>query len=138
MSASAPASVIARRNSRTRSSALAQVEDLLDDGAVLALELAGLYGRRVLVLALLDLGAKPAEGVGVGGADDAAVQALEAHGVHSAPDAHVLGDLGDGADGGVFVLVPRDEHHALLVADVDGEGHVHAREDDGVLERDKQ
>ena len=57
---------------------VAQVEDLLDDGAVLALELARLDGRRVLVGPLLDLGAEPAERVGVGGADDAAVQALEA------------------------------------------------------------
>ena len=47
----------------------AQVEDLLHDRAVLALELARLHGRRVLVAALLDLGAKPAERVGVGRAD---------------------------------------------------------------------
>ena len=64
-----------------------------------------MHGRRVLVLALLDVGAKPAERVAVGGADDATVKALEAHGVHPAPDAHVVGDLGDGADGGVLVLV---------------------------------
>ena len=40
---------------------VAQVEDLLDDGAVLALELARLDGRRVLVGLLLDLGAEPAQ-----------------------------------------------------------------------------
>jgi hypothetical protein len=34
--------------------------------------------------------------------------------------------------------VARHENHTLLVADVDGEGDVHAREDDGVFERDEQ
>jgi hypothetical protein len=31
----------------------------------------------------------------------------------------------------------RHEDDAVLVADVDGEGDVHAREDDGVFERDE-
>ena len=39
---------------------VAQLEDLLDDGAVLALELARLDGRRVLVGPLLDLDAEAA------------------------------------------------------------------------------
>ena len=116
----------------------AQVEDLLDDGAVLALELARLHGRRVLVGPLLDLGAKPAERVAVGGADDAAVEALQVTARHAAGHADAVGDLGDGADGGVLALVTRHEHDAVLVAHVDGEGDVHAGEDDGVLERDEQ
>ena len=44
---------------------VAQLEDLLHDGAVLALELACLHGRRVLVGPLLDLDAEAAVGVGV-------------------------------------------------------------------------
>ena len=39
MSASAPGSVIARTKARTPAVVAAQLEDLLDDGAVLALEL---------------------------------------------------------------------------------------------------
>ena len=35
-------------------------------------------------------------------------------------------------------VVARDEQHALLVADVDGQRHVHGREDDGVVERDEK
>jgi hypothetical protein len=116
----------------------AEVEDLLDDGAILALEVARLDGRRVLVGPLLDLGAQPAEGVAVGGADDAAVQALEGDRTAPAGDADAVADFGDGADGGVLALVPRHEDHAIFVADVDGEGHVHAREDDGVLQRYEQ
>ena len=88
----------------------AQVEDLLHDGAVLALELARLHRRRVLVLALLDLGTKPAERVAVGRADDAAVQALEADCVAPRRGCARGRYLGDGAHGGVLVLVPRHEH----------------------------
>ena len=47
-------------------------------------------------------------------------------------------DLGDGADLGVLAVVDGHEQHALLVADVDGQGHGHVREDDDVLERDEQ
>ena len=68
----------------------AQVEDLLDDGAVLPLELARLHGRRILVGLLLDLGAEPAERVAVGGADDGAVQTLEGDGAAAAGDADVV------------------------------------------------
>jgi hypothetical protein len=74
----------------------------------------------------------------VGGTDGAAVQALQGDGTHAAAHTDVVCDLGDGADGGVLALVTRYENHAVLIADVDGESDVHAREDDGVLERDKQ
>ena len=50
----------------------------------------------------------------------------------------MVGDLGDDADAGVLGLVPRNEHDTVLVPDVDGEGDVHAREDDGVFQRDEQ
>ena len=117
---------------------VAQLEDLLDDRAVLALQLARLHGRRVLVGALLDLGAQAAQRVGVGGADDAAVQPGEGDGARAAGQADAVGDLGDGADRGVLVLVPRHQQHAVLVADVHRQGDGHAREHDGVVERDEQ
>ena len=53
----------------------AQLEDLVDDGAVLALELRDLRGRRRDVGPLVDVDAEPAVGVGPGRAGDAAVQA---------------------------------------------------------------
>jgi hypothetical protein len=74
----------------------------------------------------------------VGGADDGAMETLESDGAHAAAHAHTVGDLGDGADGRVLALVTRHEHDAVLVADVDREGDVHAGEDDGVLKRDEQ
>ena len=73
--------------------------------------------------------------VGVGRAELGAVQALEVDRPAAAGHAHALAHLGDGADLRVLALVPRDEQHALLVADVDGDGHVHVREDDEVVER---
>ena len=88
---------------------VAQLEDLLDDGAVLALELPRLHGRRVLVGALLDLDAEASLGVGVRGADDAAMEAGQGDGTAAAGQADAVGNLGDGADLRVLVLVPRHE-----------------------------
>ena len=116
----------------------AQLEDLLDHGAVLALELAGAGRRRRLVGALVDLDPQAALGVGGGGAGDAAVQAGEGDGVDAARQPHVLADLGHQADVGVLGAVPRDEQNAGLVADVHRQGDIHAGEDDGVLEWDQE
>ena len=55
----------------------AQLEDLLDDGAVLALEVGGQLRRRRDVGALVDLDAQHAVLVAVGAAGDAAVQRVE-------------------------------------------------------------
>ena len=88
----------------------AQLEDLLDDRAVLALELAGLAVRRAgRVGALLDLDEQAPVGHRVRGAGDAAVQALERDGAGAAGQTDVVGDLGDGADGGELVLVTGNE-----------------------------
>ena len=76
--------------------------------------------------------------VGLGGAGDAAGDALEADAVGAAGQADLLGDARDGAHGGVFALVARDEQDLLGVADVDRKGHVHGGEDDGVVERDEE
>ena len=93
---------------------------------------------RLLVGPLVDLDAQAALRVGVGGAGDAAVQAGQADGAAAAGQADAVADLGDGADLRVLALVARHEQHALLVADVDGEGDVHVREDDDVVQRDEQ
>ena len=138
MSASAPALVIDADELVDPRVGVAQVEDLLDDGAVLALELGGLDARGLFVGPLLDLDAQPSVGAGVGGAGDAAVQAGEGDRAAAAGEAHALGDLGDGPDARVLALVHRHEEHALVVADVDGQRHRHVREDDAVLERDQQ
>jgi hypothetical protein len=116
----------------------AQLEDLLDDGAILRLQLARLRRRKLLVGMLLDLDAEVAARVGVRCADDAAEQPFERHGAHATGQADAVAHLGDSADLGVFVLVARHEQDALVVADVHGEGDVHVREDDGVLERHEQ
>jgi hypothetical protein len=52
------------------------------------------------------------------------------------PDA--VGHLGDRADACIVIVVAGDEQHALLGPDVHGQGHVHVREDDDVLQRDEQ
>ena len=49
-----------------------------------------------------------------------------------------VGHLGDRADARVIVFVARDEQHALLCPDIHGQGHIHVREDNDVLQRDEQ
>ena len=117
---------------------VADLEDLLDDGAVLALQLARLHGRELLVGALLHLCAEASLGVGVGGADDAAVQAGQRNGDGTAGQADSVGHLGDGADLRVLLLVPGHQQDARFVAGVDRQRDGHAREHHGVLERDEQ
>ena len=116
----------------------AQLEDLLDDRAVLALELARARVGGVVVRPLLDLDAQPAARVGLGGAGDAAVQARQRGGAAAARKPDAVGDLGDGADLGVVVLVARHQQDAVFRPDVDGERHAHVREDDDVLQWNEQ
>ena len=88
--------------------------------------------------ALLDLDEQAALRVGLRRAGDATVEALERDGGRAARQADAVGDPGDRADRGVLALALRDEQHALLVTDVDGQRDVHLREDDDVVERDEQ
>ena len=116
----------------------AQLEDLLDDRAVLGLELARPLVGRDAVLPLLDLDEQAPLRVGLRRARDAAVQPLDRDGGGAARQPDAVGHAGDGADRGVLALVLRHEQHALLVADLDGQRHVHVGEDDDVVERDEQ
>jgi hypothetical protein len=116
----------------------AQLEQLLDDGAVLALEVARAAVDRLRVRAVLDLDVEAPVGGGLRGAGDAAVQAVQHHGARATGQAHVLDDVGDGADARERMLVTGDEQDALLLADVDRQRERHVREHDGVLERDQQ
>ncbi len=105
MSASAPGSVIAAQERGDAAVVAAQLEDLLDDGAVLALEVAGLAVDRDRVGALVDLDEQPAVGHRLRGAGDAAVQALQGDGAAAAGQADAVGDLGDRADAREVLLV---------------------------------
>jgi hypothetical protein len=84
------------------------------------------------------LDAEAAGVVGVRGARDTAGNAGERDGATAAGEPDAVGDLGDRADLGELALVARNEQHALLVARIDGEGHIHGGEDDGVVEGEEQ
>ena len=116
---------------------LAQLEDLLDDGAVLALEAADLLVAVVLVVVGRDLDPQRPVQVGASGAGDAAVEALEAGREGAAGKAQPLVDAGDRADRGELVIVAGDEQDLVLAAGIDAEGQVHPREDDDVVEGDQ-
>ena len=135
MSASVPVSRIARTKDEMRPSSPRSSRISSTVARYSRLELAGLDARRLLVGPLDDLDAEVALRVGVGGAELGAVQAVQVHGPAAAGHAHALADLGDRADLGVRAVVARDEQHALLVADVDGDRDVHVGEDDEVVQR---
>jgi hypothetical protein len=115
----------------------AQLEDLLDDRAVLALERTGTAVDRHVVPVLLDLDHEASGGVGARGAGHTARDAREGDGAAAAGKADVVGDLGDRADLGELALVTRDEQNALLVAHADGKRHIHGGEDHRVVQRDE-
>ena len=137
MSASAPGSVM-ERTKLDAAVVAAQLQELVDDRAVVALELAGAAVHRGGVGVLLHVGDQAALAVGAGGAEGAARDALERCAADAAGQADLLGDVDDGADGGVLALVARDEDDALLAGRVDRERDVHGGEDDGVVQRDEQ
>ncbi len=138
MSASVPGSEIERRNCGDAAVVAAQLEDLLDHRAVLALEVAGPAVDRLVVLDLLDLDDQPAAQVGAGRARDAAVQALELDCAPAAGEADLVRDLGHRADLGELAVVARHEQHALGVADVDRQRHAHVGEDHCVVQWHEQ
>ncbi len=114
------------------------LEDLLDDGAVLALELAGLAVAGLVVGPLLDLDAQRPAGIGLRRPDDRAMHPVQLDGAAAARQADLGAHLGHGADLRVRALVARHEQNALLVADVHGQGDAHVREHDDVFEGDSR
>ena len=114
----------------------AQLEDLLDHGAVLALEVGGQLLRRRDVGVLVDLDAQHAVLVAVGDAGDAAEQRVERHHVGAA-DGVALGHLGDHADPGVADPAARDQQHPAVVAGDGRNRDGHAGEHHGIVERDQ-
>ena len=116
----------------------AQLEELLDHGAVLALELAGAPVDGDVVRVLGDLDVQCAVGRGLGGADEAARFAGQDGAAAAAGEADAVADGRDRADGGVVAVVAGDQDHALGVTDVDGDRDVHRGEDDCVVEWDEQ
>src|SRR5687768_15505091 len=72
--------------------------------------------------------------VGGGGAGQRPVDAHQRHSVAAAAELDALGDLGDDTDLGVLVAAARHQQHAGVGAGIDGQGHRHAGEYDGVIQ----
>ena len=116
----------------------AQLEDLLDHRAVLALELAHPPIGALVVRPLLHLDEQAALRVALSRAGNPAMKAVERHCAPAARQSDAIGDLGNRSHARVLVLVLGHEQHAVLVADVDRQGHVHVREDDDVVQGHQQ
>ena len=116
----------------------AQVEDLLDHGAVLALELTGVLVVGLAVVDLLDLDAEPLAVAGLARPGQAAVQ--PEHGRHrrAAARAAALDHLGDDADAPELAVAAGKQEDALLVADVDRQRGGDAGEDECVVEGNQE
>ena len=102
----------------------AQLEDLLDHGAVFARQLAGVLVVGVAVVDLLHLDAqRPSRLAGLGGAGAArgAGRRTVATG-RAAARAAALDHLGDDADAAELAVAAGQQEDALLLADVDRQG----------------
>ena len=117
----------------------AQLEELLDDGAVLALERRACVRRRGSSSGCSSTSTRswPAESVCAAPAVPRCRPRRDTARA-AAGEANALGDLGDGAHARELAVVARDEQHALVVADVDRQRDVHGREDHGVLGGDEK
>ncbi len=99
----------------------AQVEDLLDHRAVVALELADALVVGGRVGKLFDLDRQLAVRAGGGRAGAAAMQAGEGDRGEAAGQPAAVDDLGDRADGRVLAVVAWEDEDALRLADVGGD-----------------
>ena len=140
MSASAPGSCDRAQEGGDAAVVAAQLEDLLDHGAVLARQLPGVLVVGVAVVELLHL---DVEGLGVvlagdGGAGEAAVEAEHGRDRVAAARLAALEHLGDDADAGELAVAAGEEEDAVLVADVDRQRGGDGGEDDCLVERDQE
>ena len=138
MSASPPGSDDRAQEGGDPAVVAAQLEDLLDHGAVLALEVAGPLAGRRAVADLLDLDQQIAARVRAGDAGDAAVKAGQGDGVDAAGEAAGVDDLGDRADASVVAFRARDHEDTLGITDGGGDCRAHAREENRVVEWDQE
>ncbi len=113
----------------------AQLEDLLDHGAVFAFELVGVLVDRVPVVDLLHLDPQRLAVAGLRGAGQPAVQAEHGGDLAAAARAPALDHLGDDADAAELAVAARQQEDPLLVAHVYREGRRDPGEDDRLVQR---
>ncbi len=118
----------------------AQLENLLDHGAVLAHQLLGVLVVRVTVVELLHVDPQQLRVVGVGdrGPGEAAVQPEHGRDRLAAARVPALDHLGDDARAGELALAAREQEDALLLADLDRQGGGDGGEDDGLVKGDEE
>src|SRR5690606_12989371 len=114
----------------------AQLENLLDHGAVLAFEFAGQRPRGLGIRPFLDVHAQHAVGVGRGRTGNAAMYAQDRDGFAAAGQLDAFGDVGHHADARIVAALSRHEQDARILAHLHRNGHWHSGEDDDVVDRD--
>ena len=105
-----------------------QLENLVDNRAILTFQLARETGSWRLVGTGLEIHSKHAVLVARRSAGDRAMEGHERDREPAARESHALGYLRHNADARVCVLLSRHQEHAIVAADVDRQGDRHARE----------
>src|SRR5262249_18944123 len=114
-----------------------QLENLVHDRAVLALQLTRLAGCRGHVGMLLDVDAQLAVATGARRAGDTAVEGLEAHRTGWAGQLDALDHVRDDPHAGIVRAMAGNQEQTGLGADLHRERHLHVREPHRVVERDQ-
>ena len=112
----------------------AQLENLVDDRAVLAFQLTREVARRRLIRTGFVVDTKHAVLVGRRAAESCPMEAGQRHGDATAGEPHPLGYLRDDPDLRVGVVLPGHQEHAIVAAYVDRQGNRHARKDHRVVQ----
>src|SRR4030095_13136854 len=114
----------------------AQLENLVNDRAVFALQLARDAGRRVVVGTRFAVHAQDAVLIGGGAAEDRAMQTGQGYGETTSGEAHPIRYFSDNPDFRVCNVPPGNQEHPIVGAHVNRKRDRHARKRDRVVQRD--
>ena len=116
----------------------AQLEDLLDDGAVLARQLESALVVGIAVVDLLHVDAQVIAVAGLRLAGEPTVQADDGRGPSAPRQLGALDHLGDDADPAEFAVLARHQEDTFLVPGVDRQRGGDGREDDRFIKWDQK
>ena len=117
---------------------LAELQDLLDDGAIFGLELARLDRGRRLVGLLLDLDIEAAAGARLRSVELCTRFPAQRRDLPATRETAGLDDLGHRPDLRIRPLMPGDEQNARLARRIERHRHRHAWKDNGFVQRNQQ
>ena len=116
----------------------AQLEDLLDDCAILAFKFANGRRGRNDVRTFFDVDAETSIRVGLGRSGYSPMETHERHRNSTSRQLDTFRHFGHNSDFGVFVSVARHQENMLVAADVRCQCDGHSRKNDNVIQRNQR